>query len=101
MIPLVRCVRRSTPVLALICAAAAGTPARSQSVVPASQALGPVHSAFGSILGVVADSAGRFRIDSVPPGTYRIGIFHPLLDSLALSIASAPVNITADSALAV
>ncbi len=124
MIPLVRCVRRSTPVLALICAGVASAPARSQSA-PASQASSPAHSAFGSIAGIVADSlhggplagaevsveglsslvmtdsAGRFRIDSVPPGKYRIGIFHPLLDSLSLSIASAPVHVTADSALAV
>jgi hypothetical protein len=30
------------------------------------------------------DSAGAFRIDSVPPGTYTIGFFHPLLDSIGI-----------------
>ena len=49
----------------------------------------------------MTDSNGRFRIDSVPPGKYRIGIFHPLLDSLALSIATMPLTVTADSALEV
>jgi Carboxypeptidase regulatory-like domain len=49
----------------------------------------------------MTDSNGRFRIDSVPPGKYRIGIFHPLLDSLALSIASAPFKVAADSVLEV
>ena len=49
----------------------------------------------------VTDSNGQFRIDSVPPGKYRIGIFHPLLDSLALSIASMPLQVSADSTLEV
>src|ERR1700689_59092 len=49
----------------------------------------------------VTDSTGRFRVDSVPPGKYRIGIFHPLLDSLALSIASPPLSVAADSTIAV
>jgi hypothetical protein len=47
----------------------------------------------------MTDSSGRFRIDSVPPGKYRIGIFHPLLDSLALSIATVPFKVSADSTL--
>jgi hypothetical protein len=49
----------------------------------------------------MTDSMGRFRIDSVPPGKYRIGVFHPLLDSLALSIASPPLQVSPDSTLAV
>jgi hypothetical protein len=48
---------------------------------------------------VISDSMGRFRVDSVPPGRYRIGIFHPLLDSLGMSIASPPLNVAADSTL--
>ena len=49
----------------------------------------------------MTDSTGRFRVDSVPPGKYRIGIFHPLLDSLGLSIASPPLSVAADSTIAV
>jgi hypothetical protein len=47
----------------------------------------------------MTDSSGRFRIDSVPPGKYRIGIFHPLLDSLALSIATVPLEVPSGSTL--
>ena len=64
---------------------------------------GPLIGAQISIEGVNAevltDSMGRFRLDSVPPGRYRIGIFHPLLDSLGMSIASPPLDVAADSTL--
>lgn len=64
---------------------------------------GPLIGAQISIEGinseVVTDSMGRFRLDSVPPGRYRIGIFHPLLDSLGMSIASPPLEVAADSTL--
>jgi Carboxypeptidase regulatory-like domain/TonB-dependent Receptor Plug Domain len=66
---------------------------------------GPLKGAQVSVEGLntlaVTDSTGRFRVDSVPPGKYRIGIFHPLLDSLALSIASPPLSVAADSTIAV
>ena len=32
---------------------------------------------------LITDSLGRFRIDSLAPGTYQVGVFHPLLESLA------------------
>ena len=64
---------------------------------------GPLVGAQISVEGinseVVSDSMGRFRLDSVPPGRYRIGIFHPLLDSLGVSIASPPLEVAADSTL--
>ncbi|MFI5250084.1 MAG: carboxypeptidase regulatory-like domain-containing protein, partial [Gemmatimonadales bacterium] len=37
------------------------------------------------------DASGDFRIDSVPAGAVRIGVFHPLLDSVGVSIASPPI----------
>ncbi len=108
--------------------AAAGT-VRSQSsstpAAPPGTATGTGHSPFGAITGIVVDSlhgrvlagaqisveglnslaltdsAGRFRIDSVPPGKYRMGVFHPLLDSLGLSIASPQLRVSADSTLTV
>jgi len=46
-------------------------------------------------LQAITDSTGRFRIDSVPAGEYRIGVFHPLLDSLGFGIASPPLTVTA------
>jgi hypothetical protein len=98
------------------------TPASPPGTVP-SAATGAAHFPFGAITGIVVDSlhgralagaqisveglnsfaltdsAGRFRIDSVPPGKYRIGVFHPLLDSLGLSIASPQLKVSADSTL--
>ena len=34
------------------------------------------------------DSSGLFRIDSLEPGKYRLGVFHPYLDSLSLAIGT-------------
>jgi hypothetical protein len=45
----------------------------------------------------LTDSAGRFRIDSLPPGTYQVGVFHPLLDTLGISVASQPFRVGPDS----
>ncbi len=41
----------------------------------------------------VTDSIGRFRLDSVTAGRVRLGIFHPILDSLGTSLASQPVRL--------
>src|SRR5215469_11956191 len=34
------------------------------------------------------DSSGKFRIDSIPPGEYKLTLSHPLLDSLGIGIAT-------------
>ena len=52
-------------------------------------------------LQAITDSTGRFRIDSVPAGEYRIGVFHPLLDSLGFGIASPPLTVTAGKTIAI
>jgi len=36
----------------------------------------------------VTDSIGWFRLDSVAAGRYRVGIFHPVLDSLGTSLTT-------------
>jgi hypothetical protein len=46
---------------------------------------------------IVTDSLGKFRIDSLQPGTYQLGVFHPLLDTLGLTIATKPFRVGADS----
>jgi hypothetical protein len=49
---------------------------------------GAVIQVAGTERSAVSDSAGRYRIDSVPPGTHPLALFHPLLDTLGLSIAT-------------
>ena len=44
------------------------------------------------------DSTGTFHFDSLPPGNYQLGVFHPMLDVLAIAIASKPFHLGADSA---
>jgi len=46
---------------------------------------------------VRTDSLGRFRVDSLAPGRYQVGIFHPLLDTLELSLATKPFHVGSDS----
>jgi hypothetical protein len=38
------------------------------------------------------DSAGRFWIDSIPPGSHRLAVFHPLLDTLDIGVVSQPIR---------
>ena len=46
------------------------------------------------------DSTGKFQIDSIPPGNHTIGVFHPLLDSLNMSLASKSVKLDAGTTTA-
>jgi hypothetical protein len=46
----------------------------------------------GTTLSVTTDSSGRFTFDSLSAGDYRLGFFHPFLDSI--SVASASVAFT-------
>src|SRR5207249_2205281 len=39
------------------------------------------------VLTTTTNSLGVFRIDSVVPGTYIIGFFHPALDSLGIDLS--------------
>jgi hypothetical protein len=92
------CLSRVTVALAILLAPTAG----AQTVTPR----------YGTMIGTVIDSLhnvplahaevevegtarlvrtdndGNFRLDSVPAGPVRLGVFHPLLDSLGLSLAS-------------
>lgn len=51
----------------------------------------------GTTMSAVSDKKGAFRIDSIPPGDYRIAVFHPLLDTLGFSIGTEPLRMGADS----
>jgi hypothetical protein len=39
----------------------------------------------------LADAAGNYRIDSIPAGRYRISISHPVLDTLGMTVMTAPM----------
>jgi len=43
------------------------------------------------------DSLGKFEIDTLAPGTYQVGIFHPLLDTLGITLVTKPFRIGPDS----
>jgi uncharacterized protein (DUF2141 family) len=47
---------------------------------------------------LVTDSLGRFKIEGLPPGTYQVGVFHPVLDTLNTSLATKPFHVGPDSA---
>ena len=51
----------------------------------------------GARVSVFTDSFGRFRVDSLKPGTYQVGVFHPLLDTLGMSLATQPFHVGPDS----
>ena len=51
----------------------------------------------GTTLSATTDNDGKFRIDSIPPGDYRLAVFHPLLDTLGFSIGTEPLRMGADS----
>ena len=96
------------------------SPVRGQN--SAAQAPGGHHTGKAQILGVVidslhgrylsgadvvvegakatlqTDSLGKFRLDSLPPGTYQVGVFHALLDTLDLTLLTAPFHLGPDSA---
>jgi hypothetical protein len=47
------------------------------------------------------DSGGIFHLDSVPPGAIRLGVFHPLLDSVGVAIVSPPLVVRAGDSLVI
>jgi hypothetical protein len=44
------------------------------------------------------DSLGKFKIENLSPGTYQVGVFHAVLDSLEVSLLTPPFHIGPDSA---
>lgn len=95
----------------LVCAAAASAQQPTASTATASPYAtlagvvadsihgGPLTGAMvlvsGSDRQAIVDSTGRFQIDSLPPGAHELGVFHPLLDSLSLSVGGKSVTLPA------
>ena len=69
-------------------------------VVDDSLRRGPLAGAAVSVLGVpriaYTDPSGLFRLDSIPPGTIRLLVRHPLLDTLLITVTTAPFAVIAD-----
>jgi hypothetical protein len=42
------------------------------------------------------DSLGRFIVDSIPPGTYRLIVDHPILDTLGVNLVTPPLTFVAN-----
>ena len=51
----------------------------------------------GAKTALVTDSLGKFAIDGLPPGTYQVGVFHPMLDTLGISLSTKPFHVGPDS----
>jgi hypothetical protein len=46
---------------------------------------------------VITDSLGRFAVEGIAPGTYEVGVFHPLIDALGLTLTTKPFVLGRDS----
>jgi hypothetical protein len=61
---------------------------------------GPLASAIIQLEGTdrvaVTDSLGRFLMDSVKPGNYKILVDHPILDTLGILLSTAPMPFAAN-----
>jgi hypothetical protein len=42
------------------------------------------------------DSLGRFLLDSIPPGSYRVLVDHPMLDTLGITLVTPPMTFGAN-----
>jgi len=46
---------------------------------------------------VATDSLGRFVIEGLAPGTYEVGVFHPVIEALGLTLTTKPFVLGRDS----
>jgi hypothetical protein len=51
----------------------------------------------GSSSTVTTDALGRFAIEGLAPGTYEVGVFHPLIEALGLTLTTKPFVLGRDS----
>jgi len=53
----------------------------------------------GTSAAAITDSLGRFRIDSIPPGSHRVEVAHAILDSIGIALLTPPLNLDAGQQL--
>jgi hypothetical protein len=46
---------------------------------------------------VMTDSLGRFAVEGIAPGTYEVGVFHPVIEALGLTLTTKPFVLGRDS----
>ena len=46
---------------------------------------------------VLTDSLGRFVVEGIAPGTYEVGVFHPVIEALGLTLTTKPFVLGRDS----
>ena len=44
----------------------------------------------------ITDSLGRFLIDSIKPGSYKVDVDHPIIDTLGIMLSTAPMTFAAN-----
>ena len=44
----------------------------------------------------LTDSLGRFLVDSIKPGSYKVDVDHPILDTLGIMLSTAPMQFVAN-----
>src|SRR6476646_9512216 len=49
----------------------------------------------GTSAAAITESLGRFRIDSIPPGSHRVEVAHAILDSIGIALLTPPLNLDA------
>ena len=59
--------------------------------------LAGIGASQGRNLGMRADTNGRFELIGVPRGAYRVGFYHPALDSLGIEVAPVDVRVESDT----
>jgi Carboxypeptidase regulatory-like domain/TonB-dependent Receptor Plug Domain len=57
---------------------------------------GALLSVEGTTRMAITDSLGRFLIDSIEPGSRRVLVDHPILDTLGISLVTPPITIGAN-----
>jgi hypothetical protein len=53
----------------------------------------------GTSAAAMTDSLGKFRIDSIPPGTHRVEVTHAILDSIGIALFTPPLELDAGQQL--